>query len=265
MKKVYLIRAAQFYKIGISANIPKRLAAVQTGCPITCEYVGYFPSADPEQLERHLHLAFQDFKTKGEWFDLGDDNVKRLITQYNLKHVVNPYAEVTRETERTSSSPALEEARDVSAEVNIIGMLFSECYRGKALTDNGKQIIRRLLVKYGTRAVSESIKDLSSKVDLDKFWDKIPYSCKSYATHGRHVNQLTWRLYFGVLEKYGQDAANELLMFTMKHQLDDDKPFHTYIKDWCTEIHPEEYDFGGVLFWYKCNILYPSQKAEANG
>lgn len=228
-KKVYLIRAAQFYKIGISHNITKRLGAVQTGCPIKCEYVGYFPSSSPEQLEKDLHLAFQDFKTWGEWFDLGDDNIRKLITDWNLKHVVNPYAETTQETERTSQSVALKDARSITSQVNEAVRVFEQCFPGQTPTDHGRQDLRKLISKYGFNAIAESIKHLSEKVERSKFWDKLPYACKTYAKYNRHVSDKLWSLYFKICDVLDRSEASVMLTFGMDNNLDENERFFAVV------------------------------------
>lgn len=224
-KKVYLIRAAQFYKIGISHNITKRLGAVQTGCPIKCEYVGYFPSSSPEQLEKDLHLAFQDFKTWGEWFDLGDDNIRKLITDWNLKHVINPYAETTQETERTAQSSALKDAREITALVNEISRLYTEIYPVSYLNDQGKAGIRGFIVKYGFDVVAECIKHASASMDHTTIFSKLPYVLRNYSKYGRHVDSKTWQLYSKVKQAFDRDSANDLLKVVMVNDIDlsDDK------------------------------------------
>lgn len=220
MKQVYLIRAAQFYKIGISADFKKRLPSIQTGCPIKCEYIGTIPHPQPEVLEKELHLRFQDFKTYGEWFDLGDDNVKILITEYGLKHTKNPLPKPTEKSLAASSNNTLKAARNLSAEVNEIDSLFSQFYPGRSLTDNGKSDIRKLITAFGVESVSESMCHLSSKFDHENVFKNLKNCCKTYYKYGRHIPDKVWYMYWKLKKKIGVQNASSVMAHIMDNNLD---------------------------------------------
>lgn len=220
-KVVYLIRAAQFYKIGISCNVKKRIPSIQTGCPIKCEYIGYIPHDQPEALERELHLKFQDFRTFGEWFDLGDDSIKQLISEYGLKHQKNPYAEQSKQSKRAVSSPALKKARTLAAEVNEVDMVFREYFPGKCLSDGGKDTIRKLITKFSTNIVCEAIRHLSIKFESAEIWDKLSKTCDTYKKYGRHIPDKLWTLYWSVKKKLHPSAAIEIINYVMEINQED--------------------------------------------
>lgn len=219
-KKVYLIRAAQFYKIGISGNVKKRLNCLQTGCPIKCEYIGYFPTADPEKLERQLHLKFNGFKTYGEWFDLGDHNINILIAEFSLKHVTNPFTAITQAQEVTAQAPTLKKVREASADIQEITLLYEELYPSKTLTDHGKVTIRKYLSKYGKKSVVESLYKLSERFDSKAVWDKLPHAAKTFSDYGRHVNDETWKAYYKIRECFDQSDSNKFIKCVMENGID---------------------------------------------
>lgn len=228
-KKVYLIRAAQFYKIGISADIDKRLKQIQTGCPIKCEYIGYIPCEDPDLLERQLHREFADHKTHGEWFDLGDDIVGRLISKYNLKYVVNPHAPVDARIHGSDASKELEREREISAATAVAVRLCESLFPGKSVTDNGKGLLRKMIDKYGPDTVYESLRHTRHKKDdpVD-FFDALPKVCKTYSNYGRHVPDEAWACYFKVLRKDGKMVADKFLSDVMNLGIDITPPFNVY-------------------------------------
>lgn len=221
MKKVYLVRAAQFYKIGISGNVQKRIASIQTGCPIRCEYVGYFPHHDPESLEKELHRRFSHTKTNGEWFDLGDDNIGVLVKEYNLKHSINPFARITEESNRVSKSEALKEARSISADIEEIDAIFMELFDGYCLSDAGKVKIRKCIMKYGFDCTASSLRHLASKFDHTKSMDKLLTTAKSFNTYGRHISDHVWTAWFIIKKATCIEDANAFLVFIMKRHLDE--------------------------------------------
>lgn len=228
-KKVYLIRAAQFYKIGISSDFKKRLPSIQTGCPIKCEYIGTIPHPDPVSLERELHLRFQDFKTFGEWFDLGDDNIKILMAEYGLKHVKNPLPEPTQKSITASSNKSLVSARNLSAEVNEVDALFGEFYPGRCLSGTGKLTIRKLITAYGVDSVSESLRHLSSKFGEDDVFKNLKSCCKTYHKYGRHISDKLWYLYWKLKSKIGVQNASSVLSHFMDNDLDNNESLIDFV------------------------------------
>lgn len=259
-KKVYLIRAAQFYKIGISHNITKRLGAVQTGCPIKCEYVGYFPSSSPEQLEKDLHLAFQDFKTWGEWFDLGDDNIRKLITDWNLKHVVNPYAETTQETERTTASRALQEARDTSAQVNAIDRLYSEHFPGRSINDIMRSKVRKLIIRYGFDVVSTVLNHLASYRDKNEALSFLPNGCKQFSQYGRHIPVRVWKWYMKIKQFISQEDATWFVDYTMTNNLEDDEEYMRCVELEIADRYDGMYEDNDLTFQDMVTFFYDERE-----
>ncbi|WP_461091355.1 GIY-YIG nuclease family protein [Spirosoma gilvum] len=89
---VYLLHAAGRYKIGISTNIDKRIAAIQNGCPYPVTLIA---KSRPESLvlesarsiESKIHSDLAEFRVVGEWFSLSHSSVVELISKYNLNQV----------------------------------------------------------------------------------------------------------------------------------------------------------------------------------
>lgn len=80
---VYLMRAGEFYKIGVSVNPKKRRKQMQTGCPRNIEIVYAFPDSDAYRLEGALHELYEDNRTSGEWFiGICEDEFTRAVEAY---------------------------------------------------------------------------------------------------------------------------------------------------------------------------------------
>ena len=62
-------------KIGVTSNIQKRLATLQTGCPWRLEVKAMVYRPDSFQYETWLHDHFDKYRMRpdGEWFDFGPD------------------------------------------------------------------------------------------------------------------------------------------------------------------------------------------------
>ena len=67
---VYLIECNGLYKIGISADVNKRVKGLQTGSPHLVTCVAYYTTAQPAiTVEKKLHKLFDKYRMIGEWFD----------------------------------------------------------------------------------------------------------------------------------------------------------------------------------------------------
>lgn len=65
-------------KIGISTNVNKRLAALQTGHGHTLALVASHPGTTTDEAE--LHQRFTHLRERGEWFRAGDDLLDHLAS-----------------------------------------------------------------------------------------------------------------------------------------------------------------------------------------
>ena len=75
---VYLVRAGAFHKIGIAANVQKRMAGIQGGNPHTVELIGSWLHGDPRSIEQRLHWRFANKRVHGEWFSLDPGDIEQL-------------------------------------------------------------------------------------------------------------------------------------------------------------------------------------------
>jgi hypothetical protein len=75
---VYLIRCGDAYKIGISKDVSKRAAQIQTGNDKPIEIVAVVNAPDMELLETQLHGKFHGKRVAGEWFNLDENDVEYI-------------------------------------------------------------------------------------------------------------------------------------------------------------------------------------------
>lgn len=82
---VYFLEAVglSFFKIGVTHDLGKRVAALQTGCPAEIQLLwlrrgGY-------ELESHLHDVYASRHAYGEWFQL-DDEIREVAAQHRMWH-----------------------------------------------------------------------------------------------------------------------------------------------------------------------------------
>ncbi|WGV29128.1 GIY-YIG nuclease family protein [Halotia branconii] len=82
---VYIIwaKGSNFYKIGHTSNINKRIKSVATGCPYDLEIKHLIPCVTTQALdiERTLHFRYANkrLKENTEWFILNDLDISEII------------------------------------------------------------------------------------------------------------------------------------------------------------------------------------------
>ena len=80
-KQLYIIECNGHYKIGISKNIYKRLAAMQTGNPYELKVASVYNTNNPYFLEGTVHLELKNIHVRGEWFKGDLDYIMRVISE----------------------------------------------------------------------------------------------------------------------------------------------------------------------------------------
>lgn len=75
---VYLVRCAQYVKIGVSNNISKRVSALTGANPLPIELLYSTEVINALYVEKLLHLKYREFNTHHEWFDLSEPQIKDI-------------------------------------------------------------------------------------------------------------------------------------------------------------------------------------------
>lgn len=81
---VYVFKCGEYYKIGITGHLRKRLCAINTASPLIVECVRFYKmdKRRANDLEGHLHRLFDDKRMRNEitgmpkeWFTLESDDL----------------------------------------------------------------------------------------------------------------------------------------------------------------------------------------------
>jgi predicted GIY-YIG superfamily endonuclease len=90
MKYLYIIqmKATDYFKIGVSNNLNKRLSTLQTGNPIKLYIVRYYLIyTDANRLEKLIHNYFSEYHIHLEWFCISVDilkDIESIIKKHNV-------------------------------------------------------------------------------------------------------------------------------------------------------------------------------------
>jgi len=78
MKQVYLMKCADFYKIGISTNPKARAKDLQTSNPLKVELIATKYTRKASKYESQLHSTYSGKRVRGEWFRLSSKDLSDL-------------------------------------------------------------------------------------------------------------------------------------------------------------------------------------------
>lgn len=87
-KKIYVIKAGIWCKIGISNNPEKRVCSISTSCPLPPSVVfssALYPTEIAIIIERHIHIHLAEKQSNNEWFEITIEEAIDVCGQYIKK------------------------------------------------------------------------------------------------------------------------------------------------------------------------------------
>lgn len=80
---VYVVKCGDFFKIGITKDLDKRIMSLQVGNPVKIEpFLRILPIGSARKLEKELHEKFTEKSISGEWFSLSIADLRFVFEEY---------------------------------------------------------------------------------------------------------------------------------------------------------------------------------------
>lgn len=175
---VYILKTGKnLYKIGKTRDLHKRLASYNTHLPVIYRVIRQYLAANMDELEQSLFVVFQHKRTKGEWFELTDDDLiicdniaqnyalanlqKQAKKSQPIKYTDQPLLQVMEANEKYLKD-YLRVAEDI--EIGLSTDEIFELYEG-AVSKTIIETVRRLM-KYRTPNADFLLKWLNVVTDL---------------------------------------------------------------------------------------------------
>jgi hypothetical protein len=72
-----------YYKVGISQNVPSRKKAIQTLVPFDIETIRVINVEGYRNIEKEIHNELNEYRYKGEWFNCDIDIINKIFDRYD--------------------------------------------------------------------------------------------------------------------------------------------------------------------------------------
>lgn len=105
---IYFLACNEFVKIGISENIARRIASIQTGNPNPVRLIAAYRVDDPYAIEAALHAEWKLHRTIGEWFKM------TLADVWRARYIVTKLGGVPMGQEQPEIEPATPTDDDIA-------------------------------------------------------------------------------------------------------------------------------------------------------
>ena len=81
MRYLYVIQSGDYFKVGITNDLEKRLNQIKTSSPFESRIAYSILVDNAERLEKDTHAKLEEYRTRGEWFEIDLETILKAISE----------------------------------------------------------------------------------------------------------------------------------------------------------------------------------------
>lgn len=174
---IYIIKGMEYYKIGKSKNVDRRLKEFKVAIPYKIELYSKISVSDMDDAEKALHTKYENNRIEGEWFKLDNTSINKmlefLILNYNgkIEYLREPYVVHTKTLK--ADQTRLDQTR-LEEDINQI----LNYWNSKAIYIHCEEVVEKNIHKkhtdiielYGIEKIKQAINLYSQVFKGDKYY-----------------------------------------------------------------------------------------------
>lgn len=241
---IYIMKCSSFYKIGYSKNPANRLKTVRTHNPLEVKIIATLKTNNYIELERKLHDLFYNKRTRGEWFELKEDDLLTLKIEYGFSFKIKLNSILEHEKHNKEVLNELKTLRVDNHKNDVVKSYFEDMFSCE-ITDN--KIIRKVSIKYNKDIIKDSIDSLFSQgYEANKAYQMLEKVCKNKKealdTPNKYFIKIITAIFYNYYKSY---LTNEDKIYLEKYIDVTNFDIDEVIKD----INSKKFNFSVDEFW----------------
>lgn len=207
---VYIMKCANYYKIGHSKNPKSRRASIQTHNPLDVKICALLKTNEFIKTEKKLHNQFLKRRTRGEWFELEEKDLIKLKIEFGFEFLIN-IGEIQKiEFDNTISKSETQKFRINNLDLENAILHFEDLFD---CSINNNSVFKKACLKYDIDIVMTSINNLFNRdFTSQQAYSKLNTFCK-YENEKRKnpVSYLTGIIKSIYTRHYNSELDDELI------------------------------------------------------
>ena len=244
---IYVMKCSIFYKVGFSKNPKNRLKTVKTHNPLDVKIFATLKTDNHLELEKELHNLFANKKSRGEWFELNEDDLLMLKIDYGFNFIIPINSIKNNELKNSHVLNEIKEIRIDNSKIDYLNNYFDELFCCKIA--DLKQL-RKCSIKFHTSIIKESIDSLYGQdMNGQKAYDLLFKVCSNVLEVKENPSLYVAKIVKAIMYKhYNQILDADDLVF-IENNYDTDINANATVKTLNTKkFYMNKYEFMNFVF-----------------
>lgn len=173
---VYVIKCSIYYKVGFSKNPSNRLRTVKTHNPLPVSLLATLKTSEYLSVEKELHGVFSDKNSNREWFELNEDDLIMLKTDYGFTFK-KPINSIFNKKEQDYSFEDIKKVRVDNNKISYFRHYFEDLF---CVCINDLRELKKCCLNHDIETIKESMDSLySQSMEPNKAYNLINKVCEN--------------------------------------------------------------------------------------